>query len=550
MIRRFALGVIAAVIAAQIAAPAPAEAGPAELSSVEPIAVIASDGAVLRGHVYLPRARRPLATVLAWSPYWGALYGATDAQQQTVDGRPTIAEPWRPFLEAGFAFAAVSMRGSGRSDGCLDWGSTIDKSDAYRVVEALAARRWSNGRVGMFGASYDGWSQAIAMGGKPPSLKAVIPVSGVVDPWSLVTRNGAPIHGGVVFTPTWTAIGASGAPDKLLERAGCPDLGRDLFVSGELVATGDRTPWFRERDLRPDVAESRVPMFFTNGLHTLRIPLTNQEGHILQVDDLWSLRPGKHTRLMLGQWGHSYPTPYRTDFPDMAVAWFDHHLRGGKDAVRTGVVEYQDDTDGWHVADRWPPKSRSVSLQLGDHSLDRGPSGVSTQTFVSDAADPGLAVTPMGKAAVAPCGPRQALYVSPPLASDVLIAGNAQIDLTVTSTLDGGDLSAILLHTSGSGACPDLEALESMRAITDLRHWKRTGTARPFPVGTPTSVRLKSHPFASVVPKGHRLVLAVGGGAHEIVADPLKPVLTISTGPGLAGSVRLPVVRGDLRFVR
>ena len=533
----------------QIAAsPDVAGAATSGLASVEPFAVEAADGVVLRGHVYLPATRKPLATVLVWSPYWGALYGSTGAQEQTVGGRRTIAEPWRPFLDAGFAFAAVSIRGSGASDGCLDWGSTTDRRDGYRVVEALAARPWSNGRIGMFGASYDGWSQAMAMGGAPPSLKAVIPVSGVVEPWSLVTRNGAPIHGGVVFTPTWTAIGATGSPAKVLERAGCPNLGRDLLISAELVANGDRTEWFRARDLRPAVAASRVPMFFTNGLYTLRVPTGNQEGHILQVNDLWSLRPGKYTRLMLGQWGHSYPTPYRPDFPHMAVAWFDHHLRGGPPVVRTGVVDYEDDTGKWRRADRWPPKSRPVTLRLGDGTLRLGPPSVSSQTFQSDGADPGLAVSPMGKGAIAPCGPRQALYVSPPLAHDVQIAGNAEIEVTVTSTLDGGDLAAILLHTPGPGTCPDLAALESVRAITDLRHWKRTGVARPFPALTATTVRLKSHPFASVLPKGHRLVLALAGGAHEVVADPLKPIITISTGPGVAGSVRLPVVSGALTF--
>jgi hypothetical protein len=167
-------------------------------------------------------------------------------------------------------------------------------------------------------------------------------------------------------------------------------------------------------------------------------------------------------------------------------------------------------------------------------------------SFVSADVDPGInqhAGDP--RYAVTACGPHQALYVSPPATEDVLLAGNFEADVTLSSNLPGGNFAVALWKTAGSGACPDPEAEVVGRAHMDLRHWLVEGRSRDFPVGTPTSFTLRSQPFASELRAGERLVVAVGGGAVEMTPDPLHPVLTLH-----AGTFRLPVVRGALGFER
>src|SRR3954462_12677113 len=119
-----------------------------------PIEAKAADGIVLRGHAYLPKqAPRPLATVLELSPYFdgpGHEFAGTD---QFADNDEIAF-----LLDAGFAVAAVSMRGTGKSDGCMRFGDEVDWHDAGTVVQALAAQPWSNGNIGMYGHSYDAWS--------------------------------------------------------------------------------------------------------------------------------------------------------------------------------------------------------------------------------------------------------------------------------------------------------------------------------------------------------------------------------------------------------
>ncbi|MGH3913105.1 MAG: hypothetical protein ACRDTC_06805 [Pseudonocardiaceae bacterium] len=86
------------------------------------------------------------------------------------------------------------------------------------------------------------------------------------------------------------------------------------------------------------------------------------------------------------------------------------------------------------------------------------------------------------------------------------------------------------------------------RIQLDLTHWAQPGASRPFPTGTPTRVTAESLPLATVIPAGHRLVLAIGATSPEILPDPHKPRITITTDDQLPGSLSLPVVAGKLRF--
>ena len=148
------------------------------------------------------------------------------------------------------------------------------------------------------------------------------------------------------------------------------------------------------------------------------------------------------------------------------------------------------------------------------------------------------------------CGPHQLVYVSPPLTQEIRVAGNFSADLTVSSSLPGGNLVATLYHTSSGGSCADLAsgARDSGRIELDLRHWQQPGTSQPFPIGTPTRLTVKSLPLATVIPAGDRVVLAIGATSAEILPDPLKPTITVATGDQLPGSLWLPVVTGRLEF--
>jgi uncharacterized protein len=516
------------------------------LASIEPFETSTFDEVVLRGHVYLPDGEGPFATILEFSPYWSTTQGKSEEQAADVDGRRTMVDHFAKFLDAGFAVAVINIRGTGNSGGCNSWfDPAVDGPDSAAVINALSEKPWSNGNVGMIGLSWPGYTQYAALRDPPPALKAVAPSSGVPDAWTLFTRRGPPIN--TQFGPMAvfygaalgvTAVGLEGVTSP--EHGTCPGYAEQAEALHELNVNGDKTAFWQARDNRPFVAETSVPMFVTNGL-------TNGEGHILQFEGLWDLMPSEK-RMLLGQWSHAYPDPEKAPLYDQqVVAWFDHYLRGGPKLLETGVVDYQDDQDGWHTSTRWPPASTGVTLFLSDGTLVTASESVraSEQRFVGQSVDP----TPLD------CAGTQALYVSPPLAEDVELAGNYLANVTLESTTPNGNIGVFLFHVGNVGGCPEKASGaaptggEIRRALSDLRH--RGGgleMGKDFPIGSSDVVRLSSHPFASVARAGERLVVAVSGGSDELTARPETPVLTVLTGAGVEATITIPVVSGTLRF--
>ena len=398
----------------------------------------------------------------------------------------------------------------------------------------------------MIGHSYSAWSQYMAVAAAPPSLKAVIPTSGISDPYELLTRGGAPIHYGPVLGPVWS-IGTGWAANENNAEHVCPDVWAEhVQGTSDLIATGDKTPYWQDRALKPHIENTDVAVWRSNGFNYWG------EGHWVSYDGEWeALNPGR-TRMILGQWNHETPTSNRDDWYSRTTAWFDHYLRGAPQTVENGVVEFQDTADNWHTAGSWPPAADEVTLRLSGSALVERPKDVqpSEQSFATaPGVEPGLT-----------CGAHQVYYVSPPLEEDVVLAGYFDAAFTVTSTLPGGNLTTVLRHLPSEPSCgADVSDYQSMleevpetqvgHLQMDLRHWKTPGEHQDFPVLEPTTVKAPSGPFAAFVPAGERLVLFVAGGSGELEPDQFQPAITIGTGPKLAGSIRIPVVEGDLRFV-
>ena len=68
------------------------------------------------------------------------------------------------ILPHGYAFAQVSVTGTGRSNHCMDLMGTAEQLGNDAAVSWLGSQDWSNGNVAMIGKSYDGstpWQAAM-----------------------------------------------------------------------------------------------------------------------------------------------------------------------------------------------------------------------------------------------------------------------------------------------------------------------------------------------------------------------------------------------------
>lgn len=73
----------------------------------------------------------------------------------------------------GYVGVMAYTRGKGRSAE-VPVPHEHDGADAGAVIDWISKQPWSDGRVGMFGASYHGFTQSAAAKHSPPTLKAMM----------------------------------------------------------------------------------------------------------------------------------------------------------------------------------------------------------------------------------------------------------------------------------------------------------------------------------------------------------------------------------------
>ncbi len=138
------------------------------------------DGTTLRANVFRPASGGPYPVVLTRTPY-GKDFASVS-----------------PFLDAvrmaraGYIVVIQDVRGRFRSEGEFS-AFRNEFEDGYDTVEWAARLPNANGKVGMVGASYFGFTQWAAAVGAPPSLKAIMPSITWHD-----TRDGTSWRGGAL----------------------------------------------------------------------------------------------------------------------------------------------------------------------------------------------------------------------------------------------------------------------------------------------------------------------------------------------------------------
>jgi putative CocE/NonD family hydrolase len=117
------------------------------------------DGVHLGATLYLPRGlKTPRPTIFAHTPYTADGYHA-----EGID-----------FAENGYPFLAVDMRGRGDSEGEFSPFGT-EPDDGHDIVEWITRQPYCNGKVGMCGLSWVGYTQWATVRGAPKGLATIVP---------------------------------------------------------------------------------------------------------------------------------------------------------------------------------------------------------------------------------------------------------------------------------------------------------------------------------------------------------------------------------------
>lgn len=122
------------------------------------------DGVRLAGDLYRPDTDDQYPVIIMRTPY------NKDGMEQCKD----YSDPYR-MAERGYNVFIQDVRGCFHSEGILRSTGENEMNDGYDTVEWAAVQPFSNGKVGMYGLSYFGYTQLAAAEQRPPHLIAICP---------------------------------------------------------------------------------------------------------------------------------------------------------------------------------------------------------------------------------------------------------------------------------------------------------------------------------------------------------------------------------------
>jgi putative CocE/NonD family hydrolase len=149
------------------------------------------DGVKLHTVIVIPKGAQRAPMILTRTPY-----NASKRAQRTVSPSMLATLPMgdEQFVADGYIRVFQDVRGKYGSEGeyvmtrpprgPLNAGKVDHVTDAYDTIEWLSRNvPESNGRVGMIGSSYEGFTVLMALLDPHPALKVAVPMSPMVDGW-------------------------------------------------------------------------------------------------------------------------------------------------------------------------------------------------------------------------------------------------------------------------------------------------------------------------------------------------------------------------------
>jgi putative CocE/NonD family hydrolase len=456
------------------------------------VAVPMRDGVQLRANVYRPaQGRWPV--LLTRLPY------GKDLPLGTLYLDPAQA------ARQGYVVVVQDTRGRFASDG--EWFPfRHEAEDGFDTIAWAAQVPFSNGQVGMYGASYLGFTQWSAATLQPPALKAIVPFITWCDP-----LNGLAYRGGALELGVLANWNVQMGLDMLVRRhrtdpravgSAIAQLVRDLDALGpsgygslplrefEPLRHQDIAPFFFELLEVPMDSDYLDPLRIRQNHARVQVPSFNVGGwyDIFLADTLANFtamrQQGLPAKLLIGPWSHNrYINPVgelnfgfgaqlsfinlQSDFGRLQLRWFDHWLKD----IDTGIVAeppvkiFVMGANVWRDEQDWPlSRARSTAFYLhADGQLGRSaPRTQEPDQYVYDPADPVPTIGgPLLMTPEFPAGPFDQrpieqrpdvlTYTTPPLERDTEVTGPVVVRLWASSSATDTDFVARLVDVYPDG---------------------------------------------------------------------------------------------------
>jgi putative CocE/NonD family hydrolase len=306
-----------------------------------------------------------------------------------------------------------------------------DGSDAAALIDWIAVQPWSDGRVGMYGGSYEGFTQWAAAKHLPKALKTMIPAVAVapgidvpmdgnlflsfVYPWPFYTTDVKALDDSTYFNfPRWNRLNhdwyVSGRAYRDLDKIdGTPNPIFDTWIAHP---TYDAY-WQSMIPYEADFANINIPVLQTAGYY-----YGGPGAAVYYLSQHYKYNPRAESYLVIGPYDHVLgqrglvtalgDTTYvlsgykvdpvaLTDFGELRYQWFDYIFKGApKPALLKDKVNYQVMGENvWKHAPSIAAMSDQalryylIALREGDHyrASERNPATSTTVLQNVDLAD-------------------------------------------------------------------------------------------------------------------------------------------------------------------
>lgn len=456
--------------------------------------VVVGDGTVLRVAHYAPTGVAR-GTMVAMTPY-----GRTGMAARIVFGL---------YASQGYHVVAASIRGSFGSGG--EFSPMFHEGDDFRdVIAWMRGQSWYTGSFASFGASYLGWTQWALLSDPQPDHKAAIVLVGPHDfkefHWGAGTFTSAlPLWAALLDaqeTRPWKSIGyalAKGEPVyRLLRRAPVANalykvLPRQRSWLEDRIMHDMDDPYWNPVDHSDSIDRVSIPVLISSGWQDIFLPQSLEQFARLRAR-------GLEAALTVGPWEHAGASGGPMQAQE-AIEWLDAHLTGSGPSRGSRVHLYVTGAEEWRELDVWPPATESRRLHLGLDAVGDAPT-TGEVSFAFDPDDP-------------PTFPGGPLLFGGGYADDTAVAGREDVFAIASPELETdlevhGSAVIVLEHEAEH---PDSNLFVRLSEV-DRRGRSRNVTQGAQRVRANGSVRIALDPVAHRFRAGHRIRVAISGGAY------------------------------------
>ena len=456
------------------------------------------------------------------SPYFSFGQPGSESGATNVVGAGRGDFIYENYVPHGYAFAQVSVFGTEESSGCFDYRGEGEGWGIHAAVEWLGQQNWSNGKVGLYGKSYEGATQweAAALGSE--YLATIVPISGTTGLHPLLYKNGSAEARSQVMHMNYFSSTVDYNEDDFDNI--CPDIIEGFFAGPVTYGAGELDPYMANYyDEREHISKA----------------LENYKGSVYWVQGMqdWNVDPhqvfpwyqtfideGFEVRGMLGQWEHNYPDQWskhnnqdsgyggeaihnmtRWDWAQDLFEWFEYYLKGVGPQPELHAQIQRNDGE-WRIESTWPPLDAEPLEQPLDACTQNGQR--------------------VAGASVAGGGAMSVTFECPALFDDqdAHLSGLFRLHLDVMAAMDGGQIFAEMQDAE--------TGLRLGHATMDIRYHQGGSDPTTVLPGQGLTMMMEFQAIDAILPAGHgiRLVLTETGEDYLAPACGLLCPVTVNGG--------------------